>query len=337
VELLVHEKLLYADKTHTNDEPSGFERHFFHHLYVAMANRMNKPLRVVTRPDFDGVVCAVLLMEALQIDPPVIWVQPSDMQHRRVDIQPGDVIANLPYHENCALWFDHHYSNQPQTNVPGAFKIAPSAAGVVYEHYRGKLDRDYGELIYQTDRIDSADLTRDEVLKPEDYPYVLLSMTIAGNPPEEASYWEHLVALLRTQTFGQVMNDAVVKRRCRQVSEQNKAYEKALKAYTKMIDHVSITDFRNLDPVPDGNRFLVYSLFPECTVNIKILYDGDRQASIKVGHSILHRGCRVNVGKMLSNFEGGGHAGAGACRFGREKAPDYLRRILEILLKNAPE
>ena len=89
-------------------------------------------MRVVTRPDFDGVVCAVLLMDALQIDASILWVQPSDMQHRRVEIQEGDVIANLPYHENCSLWFDHHYSNQPEGPVKGVFKIAPSAAGVVY-------------------------------------------------------------------------------------------------------------------------------------------------------------------------------------------------------------
>lgn len=293
-------------------------------------------MRVVTRPDFDGVVCAVLLMEALQIAPPVLWVQPSDMQHRRVDIQNGDVIANLPFHEKCSLWFDHHYSNQPKTPVSGAFKIAPSAAGIVYEYYRERLDRDYFELVRQTDRIDSADLTLDQVLHPENSPYVLLSMTITDHDPSEARYWEHLVALLRTRSMARVMDDPEVKRRCRRVVEVNLAYEKALRANTTLVDHVSITDFRSLDPAPNGNRFLVYSLFPDCTVNVKIIYDEDNLASIKVGHSILNRGCNVNVGKMLSALEGGGHPGAGACRFAREKAPDYLKRIVHILQKNVP-
>jgi nanoRNase/pAp phosphatase (c-di-AMP/oligoRNAs hydrolase) len=103
------------------------------------------------------------------------------------------------------------------------------------------------------------------------------------------------------------------------------------------VDHVSITDFRDLDPVPDGNRFLVYSLFPDCMVNVKILYYENDQAIIKVGHSILNRGCHVNVGQMLSAFEGGGHHGAGACRFAREKAADYLDRIIKILQKNEPQ
>ena len=293
-------------------------------------------MRVVTRPDFDGVVCAVLLMDALKIGPPVRWVQPSDMQHRRVDIQTGDVIANLPFHEGCSLWFDHHYSNQPKTPVDGVFKIAPSAAGIVYEYYREDLDRDYTELVRQTDRIDSADLTLDEILHPENYPYVLLSMTITNHDPSEERYWDHLVTLLRTRSPARVMDDPEVKRRCRRVVETNIAYEKALRANTTLVDHVSITDLRGLEPAPNGNRFLVYSLFPDCTVNVKIIFEEDNLASIKVGHSILNRGCEVNVGKMLSAFEGGGHPGAGACRFAREKAPDYLKRIVHILRKNVP-
>jgi hypothetical protein len=293
-------------------------------------------MRVVTRPDFDGVVCAVLLMDALQIDPPVLWAQPSDMQHRRVEINNGDVIANLPYHDHCSLWFDHHFSNQPEKPVAGVFKIAPSAAGIVYEHYRERLDRDYAELIRQTDRIDSADLTLDEILRPQNYPYVLLSMTITNHDPSEASYWNHLVALLRTRSMDQVMEDPEVKRRCRQVVATNIDYEKAITRHTTLVGHVSVTDFRGLDPTPNGNRFLVYSLFPDCTVNVKIVFDEDNLARIMVGHSILNRGCNVNVGKMLSRFEGGGHPGAGACRFTRDKAPGYLKRILAILQKNDP-
>ena len=236
-------------------------------------------MRVVTRPDFDGVVCAVLLMDALGIDQPVLWCQPSDMQHGRIAIQNGDVIANLPFHENCCLWYDHHYSNQPDGMVKGVFKIAPSAAGIIYETYREQLNRDYKELVRQTDRIDSADLTLDEILHPQDYPHVLLSMTITSQDPDGTRYWNHLVDLLRNRSLDQVMEDPQVKKRCRHVVADNIAYEQALKAYTKMIDLISVTDFRGLDPVPDGNRFLVYSLFPECTVNVKIIKPASRSAT----------------------------------------------------------
>lgn len=291
-------------------------------------------MRVVTRPDFDGVVCAVLLMDALGIDSPVLWTQPSDMQHRRVDIQEGDIIANLPFHEKCSLWYDHHYSNQPQVPIKGVFKIAPSAAGIVFEAYRDQLTRDYADLVNQTDRIDSAELTLDEILYPQNHPYVLLSMTLTSKDPDGTRYWDHLVTLLRTRSLDQVMEDPQVSTRCRQVVAANAAYEQELKQYTRLVNQVSVTDFRGLDPAPDGNRFLVYSLFPDCVVSVKITYCENDQASINVGHSILNRGCNVNVGKMLSAFDGGGHPGAGACRFPREKADDYLMRILEILKKN---
>jgi hypothetical protein len=293
-------------------------------------------MRIVTRPDFDGVVCAVLLFEALKIDRPVLWVQPSDMQHNRVVIQKGDVIANLPFHENGSLWFDHHFSNQPKTPINGVFRIAPSAAGIIYEHYQNRLGPRFCELVRQTDRIDSANLTLDEILHPENYPYVQLSMTISNHTPSESQYWNHLVELLRKHPMAVVMDDSKVRWRCERVVKTNIAYEKALTAHTTMVDHVSITDFRALDPAPDGNRFLVYSLFPHCTVNVKIINHENEMASIKVGHSILKRGCAVNVGKMLSGFEGGGHPGAGACRVPRQQASGYLKRIVDILLKNVP-
>jgi hypothetical protein len=216
------------------------------------------------------------------------------------------------------------------------FKIAPSAAGIIYEAYRGQLDRDYAELVHQTDRIDSADLTIDEILYPQRFPFVLLSMTISGSDPEGERYWELLVRLLRSRSMAQIMVHPEVNQRCQQVVTANVAYEKALRACTTMHGQVSLTDFRHLDSPPDGNRFLVYSLFPECTVNVKILYNEGDTASIKVGHSILNRGCKVNVGNMLAAFEGGGHPGAGACRFPKEKAPEYLKAILNILKENSP-
>ena len=293
-------------------------------------------MRVVTRPDFDGVVCAVLLTDALKITRPVLWIQPSDVHYQRATIQKGDIVANLPFHEKCSLWFDHHYTNQPAQSIKGVFRIAPSAAGIVYEYYSQRLSRDYAELVHQTDRIDSADLTLDEILHPQDYPYVLLSMTITNRDPLEAHYWDHLVKLLRTQSMDRVMDDALVRQRSREVQQINAAYEAALKTHTRLEGQVSITDFRGLDSAPNGNRFLVYSLFPDCTVNVKIVFEDNDQASIKVGHSILNRGCKVNVGKMLAAFGGGGHAGAGACRFDRQKAPDYLSRIVQILKNNQP-
>lgn len=295
-------------------------------------------MRIVTRPDFDGVVCAMLLLEVEKISEPIKWVHPSDMQKGRVVIRPGDIIANLPFRKNCALWFDHHYSNRPQGNFNGAFRMAPSAARVVFDFYDNRFERDYAELIDMTDKIDSADLTRDEVNFPENDSYILLSMTINGRKMTDEPYWNRLVDLMRTTKIDQVMADAEVSNRCHRVVEENRVYAQRLRKHTRLEKHVSITDFRPLSPAPEGNRFLVYALFPGVVVSVKIRYDdnsGDRVV-VSVGHSIFNRNCQVNAGQMLSQFEGGGHNGAGSCTFHVSKADDYISRIIDILVKNEP-
>jgi len=295
-------------------------------------------MRIVTRPDFDGVVCAALLYEAEDITEPVKWVEPSDMQKGMIEIRQGDIIANLPYNEKCSLWFDHHYTNIISKTFNGAFKIAPSAAGIIFEYYRDKLKQDYSELVKEADKIDSADLSLDEVLHPENYPYILLSMTISGRNEADEAYWNRVVDLIRRFEIGDIINNQAVKERCRTVNSNNKKYKELLKKYTQIKNHVAITDFRSLNKTPDGNRFLAYSLFPESVVNVKIRYDDkERQMiALSIGHSIFNENCNVNVGLLLSRFEGGGHQGAAACRFHVSKADNYIPEIIDILLKNEP-
>ena len=295
-------------------------------------------MRIVTRPDFDGIVCAMLLRMAEGNGLPLVWVEPGDMQRGLVDVHPGDIVANLPYHPNCRLWFDHHFSNTPKQPVAGLFEMAPSAAGLVYRYYAGRFGAGYDELIHQTDRIDSADLTEDEVQFPENYPYVLLSMTVNGRQREDEPYWNRLVALLGDAPIAAVMADAEVAQHSRQVVAENRAYRDHLKRHTTIQGVVAVTDFRDLAATPQGNRFLVYSMYPQSVVQAKIRYnDRDRdRVIVSVGHSIFNRACRVNVGLLLSNYGGGGHAGAGSCNFPREKADDYIPAILEALVRNEP-
>jgi oligoribonuclease NrnB/cAMP/cGMP phosphodiesterase (DHH superfamily) len=293
-------------------------------------------MRIVTRPDFDGVVCAALLYEVEEITAPIEWIEPNEVQKGTADIRSGDILANLPFDPRCTLWFDHHYTNRVAQPFEGAFAIAPSAAGVVYRHYQGRFRRSYDRLVTATDRIDSAELSLDEVRHPEKFPFVLLSMTVAGNDSTDRSYWDRLVQLLRREEVETVLRDDEVRRRCDAVVDLNRRYRKLLQAHTRVRGQVAVTDFRALDSVPEGNRFLVYSLFPETVVQVRIRY-GDpqrRQVAVSVGHSIFNRNCRVNVGLMLADFEGGGHRGAGACRFDVSKAEEYIPRILAILQQN---
>jgi oligoribonuclease NrnB/cAMP/cGMP phosphodiesterase (DHH superfamily) len=293
-------------------------------------------MRIVTRPDFDGVVCAVLLYEAQKITKPVKWVSANEMQKGRIAIQEGDIIANLPYNDNCSLWFDHHYTNQIDKPFKGAFEIAPSAAGIVFKFYKNKFQRDYSELIRETDKIDSANLSLDEVLHPEKNLYVLLSMTILSYDRGDEPYWNKLVYLLRKCEIKRVYEDPVVKARCQATVKQNKKYARLLTKHTKMRGHVSITDFRSFDQTPTGNRFLIYSLFPESSVNLKIHYDNKNKenVAVHVAHSIFNQNCNVSVGRMLSEFGGGGHHGAGGTLLDIKEADRSIHMILDILLRN---
>ena len=293
-------------------------------------------MRIVTRPDFDGIVCVVLLREALDLKGPVKWVEPNDLQRGLVEIRKGDIIANLPYRDNCTLWFDHHYTNRIYRPFRGMFKIAPSAAGLIYQYYKDRFNRDYGELVNATDKIDSADLTLDQVLHPEKYDYVLLSMTVFNGDQSSEAYWNKLVDLLGNHDIEDVLEDAEVKQRCQEVVNQNKQYTELLEVNTCMKDNVSISDFRHLSKIPFGNRFLVYSLFPDSYVNVRIRQEEKNREmiAVNIGHSIFNAGCNVNVGLLLADFEGGGHRGAASTRFHVTKAEKYIPQIIDALQKN---
>ncbi|MBU3946762.1 MAG: exopolyphosphatase [Proteobacteria bacterium] len=293
-------------------------------------------MRIVTRPDFDGIVCAVLLSDKENVSEPVKWVEPHEIQQGMVEIKEGDIMANLPYDNRCSMWFDHHFSNRIEKPFSGSFMIAPSAAGVVFSYYKGKFKKDYNELVKETDKIDSAQLSMDEVSHPEKYLYILLSMTISNHSLSDEAYWNRLIHLLKDYDISGVMSDSEVKIKCEKVIKNNRTYKSVLTENTILNKHVAITDLRLFDDAPEGNRFLVYSLYPEAAVSVKIRYDdiSKDKIAVSIGHNIFNPNCRVNVGRMLIKFGGGGHRGAGACRFSAKKAEEYIPEIISILLKN---
>jgi hypothetical protein len=297
-------------------------------------------MRIVTRPDFDGIVCAVLLREALGIDSGIYWVEPGEVQKKTAQIQTGDILANLPYDRACSLWFDHHVSNRPDHDFNGAFAVAPSAAGVIHKYYKasGHLDNRFDNLVFHTDIIDSADLTRDQVLHPENDPHILLSMTIQNRDGNDAPYWDRLVELLRTMAVDAILADPGVKARCDEVIRQNRAYTGYLEKHTRVTGSISVTDFRGLDPVPSGNRFLVYCLFSETLASVKIRYKdpGRTHVMVSIGHNIFNRGCRVNAGHLLARYGGGGHTGAGGCTLESAGAQEKIDEMLAVLKANEP-
>jgi 23S rRNA-/tRNA-specific pseudouridylate synthase len=301
-------------------------------------------MRIVTRPDFDGIVCAVLLKDALKVTQPIKWVEPNAMQHGLIQIQPEDVIANLAHHPTCSLWFDHHESNRIAEPFEGVFRIAPSASGIIFEYFKEDKDRpnpfrrDYSQLVEETDKIDSASVSLEEVLHPENYPYVALSTTIASHNSFDEPYWNRLVELLMNHGIHEVLEDPEVKQRIKTSVKADKLYRNSLEKCTAVNHHITLTDFRSLDYSTSGNRFLVFSLFPKSVVNIKVRFESTKKEKvvISIGHSIFNRGCQVSAGEICSLFGGGGHRGAGSCSVPANQADQAIATVTDILLKNQP-
>jgi oligoribonuclease NrnB/cAMP/cGMP phosphodiesterase (DHH superfamily) len=291
-------------------------------------------MRIVTRPDYDGVVSAILLRKIYGEATPIYWVEPYEVQRGEVTTTENDIIANLPYNAPNALWFDHHITNGAPTHFEGCFEIAPSAAGVVYKYF-SELSG-YDELVKETDKIDSANFSADEINNPEHYPHILLAMTIDGGNNTDEPYLELLTSSLSKMDTKEVMKIEEVRKRCDMVISQNRELIAHLKEHTTCEDGVAIVDYRGMTETPKGNRFLVYSLFPEAYVSARVRFKPDNpdEIIVSLGHSIINKTCRVNVGDLASSIGGGGHQAAASCSFPTKDAEANLDKIITRLKAN---
>jgi len=297
-------------------------------------------MRLVTRGDLDGLACAVIITSHEQIDE-IALIHPQDITDKKVEILKTDILSNLPYHPNCAKWFDHHLQTEnnpkPPARFDGAYGLAPSAAGLVYEYYGGAAKMpQFEELVRQTDRLDSARLTRDDIERPEGH--ILLGYTVDGRSGFGAfqDYFMLLVDLLKRQPIEKVLQHPEVKKRSDRLRSEDAAFREALRSHSREEDNVVITDFRNLESVPVGNRFLVYALFPEASVSVRLHWaPGRRSVMAAVAHSILNRTCVTNIGKLLSRYGGGGHRGAGTAPLPLHNAEAAIEEIIAHLKREA--
>jgi len=306
-------------------------------------------MRLVTRADFDGIVCGALITAVEDIDD-YLFVEPKFMQDGAVDIRSGDVIANLPYHPNCTLWFDHHFTNtahgfdQPIVPGRGGFRLAPSAARVVFEYYsrvpsgsntlyaRGLetiTSARFTDLLQDTDKIDGGSHTREDVLDPAGY--VLVSMTIYGKNEEEEPYWRRLIELIRDASLPEVLKDPEVSSRSAHVLSMQQKLRAQLLERTVVRNNVILLDLRDTEDLTDANRFLLYMLYGDGNISMKIAHDSQRvdTTAISVGYNIFNPTSTVNVGELLSNYGGGGHRVVGSCRVPDHDAERAIREILE--------
>ncbi|MCR5521984.1 MAG: exopolyphosphatase [Lachnospiraceae bacterium] len=304
-------------------------------------------MRLITRSDFDGLACGALLKEVGIIDS---WkfVHPKDLQDGLIEITEDDVLANVPFVPGCGLWFDHHSSeferNQLEGKYKGESRITPSCARIIYEYYGGK-ERfpQFDDLMEAVDKVDSGNLTIDDVMNPQGWVLVGFLM----DPRTGLGRWrqftipnyllmEKLMDACRTMTTQEILDLPDVKERIEVYNEQTEKFVEMVKAHTEIRGNVIISDLRGVDPIYTGNRFMIYSLYPEQNISAWIVNGkGGLGCSAAVGYSILNRTSNVDVGALMLKYNGGGHKAVGTCQFTDESMKTDLPKMLEELCEMA--
>ncbi len=296
-------------------------------------------MQLLTRSDFDGLACGVLLKELGVID---CWkfVHPKDMQDGVVEVTSNDVLANVPYVPGCALWFDHHSSESERlggdVSFTGESRLADSAARVVYEYYGGqqKLGK-FEEMVAAVDKVDAAKLTVDEILNPSGWVllgFIMDPRTGLGRFRDfrisNYELMERLIDACAKKAIGDILADPDVKERADLYFEQDTLFREMVLSHTYTEGNVIITDLRGAETVYTGNRFVIYSLFPEQNISMWVVDGrGKINCPIAVGHSILNRTSNTDVGRLLLRYGGGGHRQVGTCQVPYEESDRVMAEL----------
>jgi nanoRNase/pAp phosphatase (c-di-AMP/oligoRNAs hydrolase) len=307
-------------------------------------------MRLITRSDFDGLACAVLLVEAGVVDE-YKFVHPKDVQDGAVQVTSNDVLTNVPYVPGCGMWFDHHSSEkerlalQTEFQFKGASKPAPSCARVIYEYFGGaekfgKLD-DTG-LMEAVDKSDSAQFTAEEIKDPKGW--VLLSFVMDARTGlgryrdyriSNYQLMEDMIQYCRTMNADQILQLPDVQERVKRYFEQEGPFEEMLKAHSRADGNVILIDLLSVDEILSGNRFVIYSLYPKQNISIQIIWGKAKQNVVfTVGHSITNRTSKTNVGSLMLKYGGGGHEKVGTCQVPTDQWEKVLKELIERMKKD---
>ncbi|HNM63758.1 exopolyphosphatase [Accumulibacter sp.] len=297
--------------------------------------------RLVTRSDFDGLVCAVLLKELDLLDD-IRFVHPKDMQDGKIEITERDITTNLPYVAAAHLAFDHHLSEMLRNTGRRANHIidpqAPSAARVVYDYYGGRqaFPTISDEMMAAVDKSDSARFSRAEILDPSGWVllnFLMDARTGLGRFHEfRISNYALMMMLIdacRAHGIEEILALPDVRERVGLYNEHAARAKEQIKRCTTVFDKLALLDLRREETIWATNRFMIYALFPQCNISIHVLWGVRQQNTVfATGKSILDRSSRTNVGSLMLEYGGGGHAAAGTCQVDNEQAEATLRALI---------
>jgi len=301
----------------------------------------SKKFRLVTRSDFDGLVCAVLL-KYLDILGDILFVHPKDMQDGKIEIGPNDITTNLPYVAGAHLAFDHHLSETIRNTGERTNHIidpkAPSAARVVYDYYGGKnaFPAEWNDMMVAVDKADAAQFSSDEIIHPKDWVllnYLMDSRTGLGRFREfrisNYNLMMDLIDYCKNHDIGQIMQLPDVKERSDLYFKHEEQFKNQILRCAKVYGNLVVLDLRREETIYAGNRFMIYALFPNCNISIHVLWGVKQQNTVfATGKSIVNRSSKTNIGELMLQYAGGGHENAGTCQVANDKADAVLNELM---------
>ncbi|MCL2043953.1 MAG: exopolyphosphatase [Treponema sp.] len=300
-------------------------------------------MRLITRSDFDGLASGALL-ESMGLVDEWVFVHPKDIQDGLIEATKNDIVVNVPYIPGCGLWFDHHSSEEERLgsdiSFEGVSKKSPSCAHVIYDYYGGeeKLGK-FAEMIHYVDKMDSADLTVDEIMNPTGW--VLLGFitdprTGLGRIRNFSISNLDLMKKLSKESFTKPIEEILalsdVKERVDAYFEQHNLFIEMVKKHAKIEGNVIFADMRGVEKIHAGNRFLLYTIFPEQNISVWVV-DGKKKVNtvITVGYSIVNRTATVDVGSLMLKYGGGGHKAVGTCQVPYADTDKIIRDIIDAI------
>jgi nanoRNase/pAp phosphatase (c-di-AMP/oligoRNAs hydrolase) len=308
----------------------------------SLGSTLTQRYRLVTRSDFDGLVCAALLRE-LDVLETTLFVHPKDMQDGKIEITSHDITTNLPYVPGAFLAFDHHHSETERVGETPANLVcdpeADSAARVLYDHFGGTERFGHAisdDLMAAVDKADRARFELDEILRPEGW--VLLNFlmdprTGLGRFRDFTISNYQLMMLLIDAVLDLDVDDVLtlpdVRERIELYESHRGLAEEQIRRCSTTHGNLVVLDLRDEDVIYAANRFLIYALHPQCNISIHQLWGRDRQNVVfATGASIIDRSCRTDIGSLMLRYGGGGHVAAGTCQI---DTPDAARVLGELI------
>ena len=291
-------------------------------------------MRLYTHTDLDGVFSAMLISVVEEVDE-VKFVDPGTVQAGKIPFTRHDIISDLPFDKRCGMWFDHHESSKPREGVKfeGAWKLAPSAARVVYDYYENPYLEKYAAALAEVDKIDSGNVPLEQAREPSGWFLLSNTLETSAEKKEDDEYRRHVIGLIRKNPdIASVLSEEWVAERVEGVKGELEKFRQMLLENTKMAGKVAYSDMRGVVGLPRGNNYLVYSLFPDAVTSVRLmpLSEDEEKDTVKIsaGHNIYGKKSTFDIGAAMKRMGGGGHRPVGGASVKKEEAEALALQLI---------